>query len=167
MRMKDKQQSQREIECDEKLKQLLAERPAYNDKPGYSQISAVRELLLGGEYVDFWRAFEQCQKTQRLSAVIHILRHEAGLPIVEWQPTDFGGSVYCLFAFAPEKVQKQWEGLDKMTKEQIMAHDFNRARKKIAAQIEGQMTVADYLEELDKDMVSPKTELEEDLEEER
>lgn len=147
MRMKNVKKSKDEIASDEKLKRLLAERPVYSDKPGYTQISAVRELLESGEYVDFWRAFEQCQHTQRLSAVIHILRHEVGMPIVEWQPTEFGGSVYCLFQHAPEHVKKMWNGLDKMTKEEIMAHDFNRARKNIVAQVEGQMTFADFMKE--------------------
>ena len=130
--------------CDRKLASLLAERPAFDGKIGQSQINAVRARLISGEYVDFWWAFKHCQQTQRLSAIIHNLRHIFGMPIVEWQPTEFGGSVYSLYKYAPSEIRKKWKYLEYMEAEEIKNFDFNNARRYAYDIMDGQMSLEDY-----------------------
>lgn len=112
----------------EKLQQLLEERqtPALN---GYTQRAAVKELLLSGEYVDFNRAFLQCNRAQRLGSIINVLRHKEGLPIVDWEPVDNGGSVYALYQYAPAKIKKRWKALEKMSVSEIKEYNFNEKPK--------------------------------------
>lgn len=125
-----------------KAKELLiiSQRQKYSVY-GYdkTQIDDVRRLLKNGEFVDFTKALETCHHTQRLSAIIHILRHEEGMPIVDWNPTPYGGSIYALYKYAPREVRDEWKFINNLTPDQIKNYNFNKKPK--IAQIPGQMNL--------------------------
>lgn len=110
-----------------KLDRLLADRPQINniDK---KQVDAVKAVLVDGWYIDFNWALNHCSKTQRLGAIIYMLRHTEGMPIVEWQPTMYGGSVYSLYEYAPEEVRSAWKFLEGKSPEVIKQLDFSKGR---------------------------------------
>lgn len=127
------------------------------------QIASVRQYLQDGYYVDFWWAVRQCAKCQRLAAVVHGLRKEEGMKIVEWQPTDNGGSVYALYEFAPEEVRNDWAFIEHMSEDDIKNLPFNRARHNAAERerdrLNGQYSLLDndyveYVESFNRSFLS-------------
>ena len=68
----------------ERLNRILNARPVYRKGIDKAQIDSVHKVLEDGGYIDFNWALQYCNKTQRLGAVIYILRHEEGMKIVEW-----------------------------------------------------------------------------------
>lgn len=136
-----------------KLDKLLADRPKI-EKVSQNQIDAVKDVLVDGWYIDFNWALNHCSKTQRLGAIIYVLRHMEGMPIVEWQPTLYGGSVYSLYDYAPEEVRNAWKFLEGKTADEIKYLDFSTGRR-LATQnskdvIEGQISIFDaVMESLD------------------
>lgn len=123
----------------ERLDRLLAARPALTERASKSQIDSVREVLNKGWYIDFNWALKYCGKTQRLGAVIHILRHEEGMKIIDWQPTLYGGSVYSIYEYAPEEIRRVWHFLEKKTPEEIMQFDFAKGRRMVNSSTKGVM----------------------------
>lgn len=122
-----------------------------------AQSDAVKEYLEEGYYVDFNWALKFCNKTQRLSAIIHNLRHIDGMKIVEWQPTLRWGSVYALYEFAPEEIRKDWDFLAEMPVWKVRVLDFAEARRLAGTKererlnsCEGQLCIDDYMEAINK-----------------
>lgn len=135
--------------------------PRYKVKD--SQIKAVKENLEKAFYIDFNFALRFCGKVQRLSAIIHILRHELGMKIVEWMETRTGGSMYCLYEFAPENIQRDWAFIEDMSETEVKALDFAKARRDARKNesvrmntMEGQMSIFDFMDEEPKEKETPK-----------
>lgn len=132
----------------ERLNRILNARPAYRKGIDKAQIDSVRKVLEDGGYIDFNWALQYCNKTQRLGAVIYILRHEEGMKIVEWQPTTYGGSVYSLYEYAPEEIRYLWEFIKNMTPEEIKFFDFTKRKAFMNLQkgvIAGQISMFELL----------------------
>lgn len=135
-----------------KLQKLIDNRPP--STADRAQIEMVKDVLDSGEYIDFFWALNYCNKTQRLGAVIHVLRHEFGMPIIEWQPTLYGGSVYALYDYAPRDERRKWSFLDGLSEERLKMFDYNVGRqmalKGEKEVIQGQINIFEFMEEFEK-----------------
>lgn len=134
-----------------KLDKIINARPDLTCGAIQAQISAVRDVLIKGDYIDSNWALLFCNKTQRLGAIIYVLRHEEGLPIVDWQPTTYWGSVYSLYEYAPKEVRDAWNFLEGKSPEDIKAINFATGRRVATLNnkylIEGQISFWDILAE--------------------
>lgn len=89
-----------------------------------NQLNAVKNVLDYGEAVDFYKALNECGHVQRLSAIIHVLRHELGMKIVDYKLNNV--NVYQLYDYAPDYIKEKWSFFRDFTPADVMAYDFTR-----------------------------------------
>lgn len=130
-----------------KLDKIINARPDLTCGAVQAQLSAVRDILIKGDYIDSNWALLFCNKTQRLGAIIYVLRHEEGLPIVDWQPTTYWGSVYSLYEYAPKEIRDAWKFLEGKSTDDIKTFNFSNGRKEAAlnSMIDGQISIWDMI----------------------
>lgn len=86
-----------------------------------TQLSVVRAHLLSGKSITPIDALRMCG-CFRLSAIIYILRHEEGLPIITTQPEACYGKPYALYFIDHNYFAKKWASARRIATARVVIH---------------------------------------------